>query len=167
MTLSFLLIVLIPLFLIPTFLLSRNKIRFYNIGFGMASICVFALQLWDYFVGVGLTHGLASVVRPLFSFFIDRSYLDNEEVNHLLACFAYLGIYFIVYGITYVILKIFFIGKNPDIQKKSTRFQSIFNNILYFAFTYGMLFLFLVQIRQILPLKDGFLSFVFQLIYSI
>ncbi len=168
MTLSLLLIILIPLFLIPVFMLPSNKLTLYTfcatIGTGPALV----LSLLDIFIpAIKLGEVIGSFFLPMWSFLSAKPTLNTQEIYHL-SFFLTMGfMYLILYLISFFVINSFYIGVNPDIRKVSTIFQQIFSVVLFFTFTYGTLFIFLVETREILPLRDGFLGWLFQLIYQI
>lgn len=168
MTLSLMLIFIVPLILIPIFFLPRNKLTFYTICASIGSGPALVLSLLDLFIPtIEIGQDIGRFFFPMWSFIIDRSTFKENEMFHLSFFFTMLFFYFLLYIISFLFLKRLFIGTNPDIIKVSTIFEKIVSILLFFIFTYGTLFMFFVEIRQVLPLRDGFLGWLFQLIYRI
>ncbi len=167
MTLTLLLLVLIPLFFIPAFVLPKNKIKFYSTCFSIAGFSLLFFFLLSFFFGWDMENRIGSFLLGWLPFFAERSDLNEREIIHLYFCFFCLAVFFVIYLIPYVLFKIFFIGKNPDIKKASRKMESIVDIVFFLFSTYGMLFLFLIEIREIIPLREGFLSILFDWIYHI
>lgn len=162
-----LLLILIPLFFIPAFVLPKNKIKFYSTCFSIAGISLILFFLLSFLFGWDMENRIGSVFLGWLPSLFERSDLNEEEIKHLYFCFFCLAMFFVIYLIPYILFKIFFIGKNPDINKPSRKMESIIDIVFFLISTYGMLFLFLVEIREIIPLREGFLSFLFDWIYHI
>lgn len=162
-----LLLILIPLFFIPAFVLPKNKIKFYSICFSIAGCSLFFFLLLSFLFRWDMENRIGSFLIGWLPFLFERSDLKDAEIIHLYFCFFCLAMFFVIYLIPYILFKIFFIGKNPDINKPSRKLESIIEIIFFLFSTYGLLFLFLVEIREIIPLREGFLTFLFDWIYHI
>ncbi len=168
MTLSLVLIFLIPLFVIPVVLLPQNKLKFYTICAAAGTTLAFVLNLLDIVIPQGeISYNIGKFFYPMFAFLVNRNNLSWEEMYHLSFFFTLLFFYGIVYLDTYLVQKKNHIGKNPDIRKPSSIINNILDIVVFMICTYGILFLFLVEIREILPLGDGIFGWLFNLIYPL
>lgn len=168
MSLTVLLILLIPIFLIPAFMLPKNKTRFYGLGFALSVMVVFAINLINIFLpAFEISDNIGHFFLPMFAFIVNREYLTTAEINHLSFWFFCLLLFTFIYIIYYLIAKKHHIGTNPDVHKIITKLNSVFYVIIFFALTYGVVFIFLIEIREIIPLQDGFLGFIFDWFYKI
>ena len=112
-------------------------------------------------------HNIGKAFYPMFAFFAYRPYLSLEECYDLSFLFTMLFFYGICYFATFLILKRIHIGSNPNIRKPSSIISTIFDTVIFLVCTYGVLAIFLIDIRIILPLGDGFLGWLFQLIHPL
>ncbi len=168
MSLSIVLIFLSALFLIPTFFLTRNKLTFFTFcAFPPALLFISLFTLNFFFPSIGIEQSMGKAFLGFFSLFVKRDTLTMEEQIHVSFYLSLILMYFILYLIGYILLKIFFIGKNPDIHKAYLRSWTILLRVVFFLSSYGILFLTAVEIREILPLADGFLGFLFDFIHPI
>ena len=167
MSLSILLFAIIPLFAIPAILLPDNKIRIFSysilIGFSLvfaSVLLVFIQGSFDIIVGRGL--------YPAFGWFLKNNLeLSINERYKIAFSFAQILIFFLVSTLSYVTLNSFYIGKNPSIIKNNNKFFNVLFRILMFFISYIAVSYFLISIRNLLCLEDGFLSSLFNLIYYI
>lgn len=168
MTTSIFILLLLPLFLIPTILLSKNKVRFYTFCSTIAVLpLLITLLLNVFFKSINICDYIGNTFLGMFSFLVNRSYLTNSEILHLsyyLTCLFFYGVF---YFISFLILKMNYIGVNPNTDNISSKFINVFIRILFFITTYLVLVLFIIEIREIIPFDDGFLSFFFDWIYHI
>lgn len=168
MSLSIVLIFLSSLFLIPTFFLNRNKLTLFTFcAFPPALLFLGLFFLNRFFPSLGIEQGMGKAFWGFFSLFTKRDSLTIEEQIHVSFYLSLLFFYFVLYLLGYIIQKIFFIGKNPDIHKAYLRSLTILLRVVFFLSSYGVLFLTAIEIRQILPLTDGFLGLLFDFIYPI
>ncbi len=169
MTLSILLLLVIPLFLIPALFLSKNRLELYLFCAFPAIVLVLLLSLIDIsFPKYEINEKIGTAFLPMWRWIFDGfKELNESERVHLSVSFTYLFFYFVCYFLFYIPMKFFYIGSNPNIHKPIKTVTRIFSVLLFFLSTYGMAFAFLASIRQILPFPDGFLSFLFNLIYRI
>lgn len=169
MTLTLLLLILLPLFVIPGFLLSRNRLRFFLLCSLPTFILILTLNFIDLsFPAQQINERIGRAFMPMWYWLI-KGYteLNQAELIHLSASFSYLLLYFIFYIVFYIPAKIFYIGSNPNIHHFIRTISRTFDALLFILSTYGIVFLFLIEIREILPFDDGFLSSVFDWIYKI
>ncbi len=168
MSLSILFVILIPFFLIPSIFLPRNKLIIYTLCSGIPGIIFVLLFLTDrIYSSLDISSAIGEAFLGMFSFLTDRETLSYAQKTHIsfnLTCFFF---YMVLYMISFVISKFWFIGSNPDIHKVYTAFEKFFLSAMFFIFTYGVLFIFLAEIREIIPLSDGFLSFLFNIIHKV
>ena len=169
MSLSILLLILIPVFLIPAGLLSKNRLQFYLLCAFPSAILILLLFFIDLSLPfLSLNEKIGEAFLPMWHWLYEgHSELNNKEIIHLSCSFTYLFFYFICYILFYIPLKFVFIGSNPNIHKPIKTVTRIIYIIFFMLSTYGVAFVFLAQIRQILPFPDGFLSFFFNLLYQI
>lgn len=169
MTLSILILLIFPLFLIPSLFLSKNRLDLYLFCAFPSLVLILLLSLIDIsFPTYEINEKIGRAFLPMWSW-IFKGYreLNQSEFVHLSVSFTYLFFYFICYFLFYFPLKFIFIGSNPNIHKPIKTITRILSIILFLFSTYGMAFVFLASIRQILPFPDGFLSFLFNLVYRI
>ena len=169
MSLSILLLILIPVFLIPAVLLSKNRLQFYLLCAFPSAILILLLFFIDLSLPfLSLNEKIGEAFLPMWHWLYEGySELNNKEIIHLSCSFTYLFFYLICYILFYIPLKFVFIGSNPNIHKPIKTVTRIIYIIFFMLSTYGVAFVFLAQIRQILPFPDGFLSFFFNLLYQI
>lgn len=168
MSLSLILILLLPLFVIPAFFLPQNRLRFYTICSLIATGIVVTINLLNLFLSsLNIEGNMGKFFYPMFSFLLNRNTLANASIYHLSFWLTNLLIYFLSYLLTYLIIKFHFIGKNPDIHKVVTKFTKAINILLFLVSTYVVLGVFLIEIREILPVQEGNLSWLFALIYPL
>jgi hypothetical protein len=169
MTLSWVLLFLIPLFLIPAFLLPQNRIRFFSfcalIPFLTLFLLFIANFLWE---EIGLEQQIGKTFFPLFSGFLSGfETLSLQERYHLSAYLFYEFLYLLLYLIVYVFLKIYYIGSNPNIHKPTKAIRHALDILIFLVVTYGVLGVFLIEIREIIPLPDGLFKGFFSWFYPI
>lgn len=167
MTLSILIIAIFPLFLIPTIILPTNKLKIYTYCSMIASsffLLTFILNLL--IPSLNIETIIGKTFLPLFSF-IDKQYLKIEEVYHISFYLTCIFFYLLFYIISILSIKKFYIGKNPSMVKPLSRVEHILYILLFLIFTYVLLSFSLIQIRIIIPLKDGFLENFFSIFYII
>ena len=169
MSLSLILIFLFVLFLIPTILLSHNRLRFYIAcslpAFVMVSIFLFLNMA---FPDLGVETKIGKTFLVLFSWTFKRyEELSVKEIYHLSFSFFLLCVYLLTYLVSFLLWKLFFIGINPNIHKPIRIVQKIFDGLFFFLMTYGFVFLFLISIRRMIPFPDGFLQGLFQWLYPL
>ncbi len=168
MSLSIALIFLSSLFLIPTFFLTRNKLTFFTLCAFPPALFFFSLFLLNFFFpSIGIEQGMGKAFLGFFSFFVKRDTLTMEEQIHISFYLSLLFFYLVLYLIGYILHKIWFIGKNPDIHKAYLRSLTILLRVIFFFSSCGILCLTAIEIREIIPLTDGFLGFLFDFIYPI
>ncbi|MCR4699182.1 MAG: hypothetical protein K5762_07450 [Bacilli bacterium] len=148
--------------------MPQNKMRFYTICAAAGTTQAFVLFLLDGVIPAwNLSQNIGKIFFPMFSFIVNRNNLALEEMYHLSFFFTILFFYGIFYVATYLLMKKFHIGTNPNIRKPSSIIQNILDIFIFLFCTYGMLSLFLIEIREILPLGDGILGWLFNIIYEI
>jgi hypothetical protein len=168
MSLSLLLVLLIPFFLIPSLFLPRNKLIIYTLSSGIPAIFFIVLFFFDtFYSSYSISNAVGEAFMGMFSFFTDRETLSLAQKTHITYNLTCLFFYMILYLVSYFSSKFWFIGSNPNIHKAYTLLEKFILSALFFVFTYGVLFLFIVEIREIIPLSDGFLSFLFNIIYKV
>ena len=168
MTLSLLLILLFPLFLVPAIFLPHNRLFSYLIPAFVSTLVLLSLLMIELFApGLSFFDRIGSFFEPMFSFLMNKRELMEEEILHL-SCFYALGL---IYGITYLIafllMKRFYIGSSPYVSSPIKKTGKVFEVILLNICTYLILFFFLIEIRRAIPLREGFLAPFFSWIYPI
>ena len=151
---------------------SRQKItdlrQYLTEEFGDKTSKKIVRKLLDTIDNLSLNEKIGEAFLPMWHWLYEgHSELNNKEIIHLSCSFTYLFFYFICYILFYIPLKFVFIGSNPNIHKPIKTVTRIIYIIFFMLSTYGVAFVFLAQIRQILPFPDGFLSFFFNLLYQI
>lgn len=167
MSLSLLIIILFPIFFIPAIMLPKNKLKVYTLSSFIGSsffLIFFILNILIPAFNIESTIGKAFL--GMF-FFIDKTYLTTEEVYHISFYLTCTFFYMVLYIISFIIIKRFYIGKNPDIVKPLSRIANFLYILLFLVFTHILLSFVLIQIREIIPLRDGFLESFFNWIYII
>lgn len=168
MSLSLFLILLLPLFLVPAFLLPQNKLRFFTLASSTGVLLILVLTLTDvFFPDTHLMYSFGAFFYPMFAPFLNRPELNQEEIYHLSAFFAFAFLYGVCYLLTYIPLKIFYIGSNPYLKAPLNKVRRAVEIILYLGMSYALLFFFFVEVREILPFQDGFMKDFFQAVYPI
>ena len=169
MTLSLILILLLPLLLFLPIFLPRNKTRFYTICATLAAAPILVLYLLNlFFPSLQLQERIGNIFFVFSAFlYANRVELSQAEMVHLSCNFFYLYSYILVYILSSIVVKLLFIGQNPAIQKPISTIRKVFDALLFFVLTYGILFFFLVDIRILFPFGDGFLSPLMNMIYRI
>lgn len=169
MTLSLALLLASSVFILPAVFLSLNRLRFYLYCAMSAFFVVFVFLFFDfYFPSLQVEETIGRTFSFLSSFILNTHIeLSIAERYHISFYFFLLVLYFLVYLITYIILKVFYIGANPSVHKNIKQFRHLFDGILFLIFTYGMLALFFIEIRQISPFKDGLFAFFFNWIHPL
>jgi len=64
-------------------------------------------------------------------------------------------------------MKTFYIGTNPNVHRTIKAVSRVLFTIGFLALTFGPLSLFIIQTREIMPLGDGFLATLFNVIHRI
>lgn len=169
MTISFLILIFTPIFLLPAFLLSHNRLRTYLFSIISATTVLIFIFLLDTFIPkIDLNYNIGKTFYPLWKFLLaNNKELTDLERYHVSTSFTYLLIYFLTYILTFIPIKLIFIGTNPNIHKPIKTIQRISDIVLFIIGTYFVFALFIVEIRIILPFNDGFLSSIFSLIYKV
>ncbi|MCI1735465.1 MAG: hypothetical protein LKM30_07010 [Bacilli bacterium] len=169
MTLTLFLFLLIPIFVLPAIFLPLNRVRMFLYGTVSAFVVVgifYLLNLW--LTPLSVSTQLGRAFRPLSAFLVDgHSELSLTEKYHLSFTFFLMLLYFLVYLIVYLLCKLFFIGSNPSFHKPVKAIRKVIDSSLFLVSTYLALALFFINIREILPFGDGFLSWLFALIYPL
>jgi hypothetical protein len=165
MTLSLALLILIPLFLIPTFLLPRNKLWLYSFCAGVPFILFIAVSIFDKFTpSFSIMEKIGKGFLGMFSFLTERETISMESRLRITFFLACIFLYLVIYLILYISSRFWFIGKNPSIHKRYTTPEKILLAMFFFISTYGFFAIILIGIRQIIPLSDGFLKWMFDII---
>ena len=167
MTLSALLLIILPLFLIPALLLPSNRIRLFSYCglLGFTVVLVFLLLSLRMPL---LINNIGQVFYPMWSPILGGyTTLLASEQYHLSFFLTMFFFYIVSYLICYIFMKVFYKGSNPNINKPIKAIFNILLVVIFVCVTYGSLSYFLIQIREILPFRDGFLSGFFDLIYPL
>lgn len=169
MNLSILLLLLIPLFLIPSILLPLNRLRVFLIASTCAFLLVSLLYLFNHWIKEDFIEQAIGEKFRWFSGFLyeNRAELSQVEKKHLSFSFFLLAMYLLVYFIIFIPVKLIYVGNNPSFHKQLKTVQKVIVSILFFLTTFGIAFFFLVNIRMILPFEDGFLKDFFDFLYRI
>lgn len=169
MTLTLFLLLLLSVFLIPAILLPQNRIRFFSISSSSATLVLLALIFIGNFFGMERWEdAIGSFFYPMWSPLLKHvDEITLKEANHLSTWFTYLFFYFVVYLLIYFIMKQVFIGSNPNIHRPTKWFLRFLEVFLFLLTTYVPLSMFFISIRGIIPLRDGTLGQIFNLIYRL
>lgn len=164
MTLSFVLLFALPLFLVPSILLPANRLKVYDLSAFLAFLPIALTMLVEAVLpSLGVFSVLADRFRPFYSFLLTDGMTAREESvvgSMVLFLYVYLALYLLVY----LIQKVFFLGKNVTIHWTGKALSHLFYSTVFFLCTYVPFFLLLVGIRQVFPFGDGFLGGFFQLL---
>lgn len=169
MTISAITILLSVFFLLPSFLMSHNRLRKYIFTLLPSVFTLFLLYFIDLTVKkIDLNTSIGEFFYPMWGWLF-QGYKEFTMIErlHLSASFTYLSIYILLLILSSFIVPIFFVGTNPEIHKPIRFVHRLLDIILFLVFSYGVLFVFIAEIRMLLPFPDGFLSPIFNLIYSI
>ena len=167
MSLSIVLIIIAPIFAIPLFLLPDNKVRIFSfsllIGFGIVLTLNIINSIHDSF---GLSIGKG--IYPAFNWFLKNNIeLSNNERYHMSFIFIQIILFFLGSTISYVSFNTIYIGKNPSVPKKNNNtLNTIFKLIMYFI-SYLTVSYFLICIRSLTCMEDGFMSNIFNQVYYV
>lgn len=168
MTLSLLLLLAFILFMIPVVAVSRNRIYLLIRSLLPSSFLIALILILDkiiFNIDISKYVGLAS--SSMFSFITNSlPELSAAESLHICAHLTYAFLYLTVFLITSFITRLTFIGTNPNIKEKHGLLKSISSRTLLFLIIYPFLFVFLAEIRRIIPFQDGLLKPLFDVIYS-
>lgn len=169
MTLSLLLIILIPLFIFPSILLPLNRLRIFLIGTISSFLIVGFIYLLNIWIG---NNFLEQNIGKYFIFLSGYFYLSiielsSSEIYHLSFNFFLIFLYFLIYILVFIPVKILYIGKNPSFHKQINHVSKIIYSLIFFITTYSICFFFLINIREIIPLNDGLFQNIFDFIYKI
>lgn len=168
MDLTFALLLLLPLFLLPCILLPLNKVRVYFIGSLSAFIPVAFLYMINRWIdGIFIEQTIGKSFLPVFGFLFVREELSTTEINHLSFSFFLLVLYLATYFLVYLFTKRFYVGNNPTFHKQLNRIQKVILSIFFFITSYTVASVFLINIREILPFPDGLFANLFSWIYQI
>lgn len=168
MSLSLFEILLFPLFLFPALFLPHNRLFFYSLCSFFATLVLVLLLAIDSFVpSIALFTRIGDAFEPMFSFLMNRNEWLESEINHLSCFYALAFLFGGIYFLSYLILKIFFIGSSPYIGTPIRKATRVLEILFFLLTTYVPLFFFLIEIREALPLKDGFFAPLFSMIYPI
>lgn len=169
MTLSLVLIILIPLFILPAILLPLNRLRVFLIGTTSAFLVVAFIYLLNSWTGKSfIEQTIGKYFLFLSSFFyVSKIELSMIEIYHISFSFFLLALYLIIYFVVLLFTTIFYVGNNPSFHKQLKFVQKFFVSILFFVTTFSIVFFFFVNIRLILPIRDGLFENIFSLFYKI
>lgn len=167
MTLSALLLIILPLFLIPALLLPSNRIRVFSYCGLQGFIVVLVFLLLSLEMPL-LINDIGYTFYPMWSPILGGyTTLLSKEKYHLSFYLTMLFFYIISYLICYIFMKIFYKGSNPNINKPIKAIFNILLVVIFICVTYGSLAYLLIEIREILPFREGFLSGFFDFIYPL
>ena len=167
MSISIILLIAAVVFILPAILIPENRLRFYTHNSLFAAIICVVLMLIDIiFKNINFNQSLGKVFYPLYSWFLNLNIeMPITERYHISAYLTYLIIYGILYLFMYIMGKVFFLGTNPNIHKSTKTIRHIINIVIFVVTTYGFFAFVSINIRELLPFKDGFLAGFFNLIY--
>lgn len=167
LNLSMLIIMIVIINIFPAILLSSNKIKIYI----YSCIPGFILVFFAFFICLNfpdVKYTLGKATYPLFHWLLDNyEGFTFNELYHISANLFLAFIYVIFYIITFIIIKLCFVGVNPNASRPATVFNKVILSTSFMVFTAVVISIILIEIRMILPINDGFLSSIFQLIYKI
>ena len=161
MTLSLVLVLLLPVCLIPAVLLPDHRLRMFLYGLiGPAVLYLVFAGILFYYPGIASKVGLAiPFYRGLLSAHPELTSFEEGELSY--ALFSFL-LTLVLAALLTLLLSLRYIGKNPDIHKPTRTVFHVLRSLFFFAITYGILFHFFACVRYLLPVPEGFLSPLFQ-----
>lgn len=167
MSLSVILLIISPLFAIPLLLLPNNKVRIFSfsllIGFGF----ILTLNIFNS-INNNFGYSIGKGIYPLYSWFIDGNIeLSKVERYHTSFVFTQAIIFLVLVISFYTLFNVFYIGKNPSIEKNKGKFLNIFLKIVIYLLSFATISYFLISIRYLTCMEDGFMSGLFNLIYKV
>lgn len=168
MTLTGVLAFLIPLFILPGILLPLNRLRVFSIGTVSAFIPVSFIYLLNHWMGQNfIEQGIGNAFYPVFRFLFQNPEISSAEKSHLSFTFFLLFLYLFLYLILLIFTKHYYVGSNPSFHKNLGKIYKIPLSIVFFLTSYTIVFLFLINIRLILPIQDGLFQDFFSWIYPL
>lgn len=168
MTLTAVLAFLIPLFILPCIFLPLNRLRVFCIGTVSAFIPVAFIFLLNRWLGQNfIEQAIGNAFSPIFGFLFPEPEISHNEKAHLSFAFFLICLYLVLYLVFLLFTKRFYVGSNPSFHKQLSRIYKIPLSIIFFLTSYTIAFLFLINIRQILPIPDGFFQDFFAWIYPL
>ncbi|MCH3966862.1 MAG: hypothetical protein LKE52_04525 [Bacilli bacterium] len=167
MTLSWMLLLIAPLLLLPAILLPENRIRTFLFSLIVPFLVALSFALVGRFYPP-FVETLGSFAKPLSQWALrGHPELSSYELDFLSYTLFSALITIVLFFLFLLPAAFFFVGKNPEIHKPTRTIRHILKSILFFVLTYGLVSYFLIAIRLILPIPDGFLSFLFEWIHPI
>ena len=168
MTLTLALLVLLGLFLLSAILLPLNRVRVFSISSFSAFVPVGFIYLLNGWMEKNfIEQEIGKVFFPVFSFLFPTDELTLVEKRHLSFSFFLLFLYLILYIIVLLFTKRYYVGNNPSFHKRRNLLTKFLVSSVYFWSAFIVVFLFLVNIREILPFPDGWFQDFFSVIYPI
>ncbi len=168
MTVSLLLILFLPLFRIPSYLLPRNRLKVYLYSALVACFVISLIGLADRIGGSSIEDKLGRFFSPMFSFLIDPiDGITVKEAHHVYCYLANSLLYVLSFLLALPIFSFFLIGDNPSIYHHVRWLSRFFLSFFFVLSTYGIFFLVIVNLRGILPFPSGFLEPVFARFYPL
>lgn len=167
MSLSTAILALFPVFLIPAIFLPSNRMKVFFIASLSSAVPVAVFILLCLFLpDKQLLLSFGNVFFSFYgAFYIEgMTFAEKSQVCLLLFC---LLLYFVIYIVSYVLQKAFVLGSNVTIRIGPNPIGHFLYSFFFVLFTYAFLAVFLIGIRQILPLRDGFLSSFFQWLFPL
>ena len=168
MSLSIETYLLLPHFLIPAAIVPSNRMKVYFVSSLLSALPAgILLAICLLLPDSGLVQTLSSLMEPSLSFLLLPG-MSLAERQRICILFFLLSLYFLVYAVSYILQKIFFLGSNVTIQSRPTKvIRHVVFATFFFLCTYLFLVVFLAGIRQLLPLPDGFLSPLFDFLFPL
>lgn len=167
MSLSWILIIILPLFSIPLIILPNNKVRIFSISLFIGISIVVILNILNA-LNNSVSQTTGKIMYPLYSWMVKGNIeLNQKEKYHVSFIFTQALFFSIITISSYIVFNLFYIGKNPSIKKNGGKFFNIFLRIITYLGLYLTFSFFLISIRNLTSLEDGFLKDLFNLIYYI
>ena len=167
MSLSIILLIIAPIFGIPLFLLPDNKIRIFSFSFITGFSLVVALIVLDIIYNQFAIRIAKGIYPAVGWFFNNNKELSINEKYRIIFSFVQILAFLLGTIISYVTFNTIYIGKNPSISKKNNQVLNAFWRVIMFFISYLPVCYFLICIRGVSSLSDGFMKPLFNLIYYI
>lgn len=169
MSLSLILIFIIPFVLFPAIILPTNKLKMYSLVTILPLIIFIVLLLLELiFPSIHIYEAFGYIFFPVFNvIFVGFKEYSLSETIYLSSTIFTFIIYLIFLLFSYIIINHNFTGSNATRHKKRDYIAKIIYSIFFFLLVYFLIFYFLSSIRSLIPLEEGFFSPLFSLIHPL
>lgn len=167
MSISLLLLVLFLLFLIPSYLLPRNRLKVYLYSAVFSFLVIGCIGVLDRIGRTQLEDRRGRFFSPFFSFRIKPIIGITEKERHHVYCYLANALIYVVSFVLSAPVFSLSTGENPSVHRNVRWLSRFFLSSAFVVFTYGIFALFIINLRRIIPLPSGIREPFFNLFYSI